>query len=820
MGAGAGEHIEVEEIASGGLGEFGSLRDCDGSLPPDLNPQVIQFVRFALFEALPGIRPVDPRYVIVLPRQAAPEARAEHPVDDRRLAALARRAVEELAAPELPAPSGQNIAEIRKVLVNRQSTTVPGIATGSVPEPEPLASDRRLLAGYRRFVADRRRSFVRSRIAELLPAGHELLHAEVLDPVASLTTALTETVHPAASQPVGTPLPLLALCLTFEQVWQPLGYTRGELLSTISLAPGEQLTIEVHLWDKSTVKSEQELAQESEFRSSEKMTQRDSLSVVQEYARKSTTHVNASLQVPLGKFNIGAGGDATDEITRRNQETKDQVREGTAEASQSLKETRKMRIEISRETGREDKQTRTINNTNRCHTLNCHYFEIVANYAVTTKLATITPCVLLANGPIYVTPAWVLCYQDVLTKVLLDKVFLPGFDAARTLRIQEITDELRQQQEQGAPDFVDPGPDRAAQLADAILKPGRALLRAVKTFNDAVIENSQVFNTTLQGATLITVAGSDDDGIRFLVYSGSVSGKLRDALSQLDAARQATSPFDALKALFSRVSVDDFHPAVVPTTIAQGLLDQGMNSIIVNELLRERVLEKPTNDDGLIAAAQNAWDTLHAAAPAQPQPAPADPAAQQAADAALNALATAQADFDQLKCHIEANLMHYAHAVWEWEDADQRLLRLEGSGPILSVIDNILLGFLADRAAYPLIDITAADGVRDLGAILDEIRKGIPDQHDEPILVTHPTPGTVVETVLGECDACETYIEQSRLIDLRQRGARADQEVEEARRRQMRLDKQPPDLSDFIPFNEGRVVVNIDNDAGDEQESG
>jgi hypothetical protein len=66
----------------------------------------------------------------------------------------------------------------------------------------------------------------------------------------------------------------------------------------------------------------------------------------------------------------------------------------------------------------------------------------------------------------------------------------------------------------------------------------------------------------------------------------------------------------------------------------------------------------------------------------------------------------------------------------------------------------------------------------------------------------------VVETILGECDACEEYIRDSREIDLRRQRALAGQAEAEARRRRMRLDATPPDLSD--PTKSGRVVINVD----------
>src|SRR5581483_4476560 len=86
--------------------------------------------------------------------------------------------------------------------------------------------------------------------------------------------------------------------------------------------------------------------------------------------------------------------------------TTEKIRERTVQASHALKSTRKLRIEVSREVGREQRQTRVVANTNRCHTLNCHYFEIMANYVVTTKRVALDPGLLLPMAPLAVTAAW------------------------------------------------------------------------------------------------------------------------------------------------------------------------------------------------------------------------------------------------------------------------------------------------------------------------------------------------------------------------------------------------------------------------------
>jgi hypothetical protein len=75
---------------------------------------------------------------------------------------------------------------------------------------------------------------------------------------------------------------------------------------------------------------------------------------------------------------VGVSSSVSSQTSESLKNTRESVRDQTVEASSTLKVNRKTRVEVSRETGREERQTRVIENTNRCHSLNCHYFEVSA----------------------------------------------------------------------------------------------------------------------------------------------------------------------------------------------------------------------------------------------------------------------------------------------------------------------------------------------------------------------------------------------------------------------------------------------------------
>jgi hypothetical protein len=137
---------------------------------------------------------------------------------------------------------------------------------------------------------------------------------------------------------------------------------------------------------------------------------------------------------------------------------------------------------------------------------------------------------------------------------------------------------------------------------------------------------------------------------------------------------------------------------------------------------------------------------------------------------------------------------------------------------VATIIRNDLIGFYGHKAAYPIIntvvigDLVDSDGnaLIDLQGILDDIRKDIDEEKPQPQLMTIATPGAVLEAVVGTCDACEDFIEKSRVLDLRVQEAKAREEEAEAGRYEARLSKKPPNLNDPIATrNQGPIRVTV-----------
>jgi hypothetical protein len=755
----------------------------------------------------------EPKYLALQVQRlfdAAAVEQAKQQVISKEIRPMVKRWASELPTAALPKPEA-DIRSIRDAVreLGRRRTGAQVLNLDRLPKPD--APEEALRDGYKTWIELEQRRFVQGRLE---PLGRLMAVpvTQVADPLNedALVNALVENLLPSQYQSFASSNPLIALCATFEQEWRPNGYTRGELIKSLSLGPSDRLTIEIHTWDKSTRKTEQELSTESEMRTSEKMTQRDALTVAQEYSKQHSTQISASATVPIPKMPIQVSGNEADETRQSLKNTRESVREQTIEAANTLKVNRKMRIEESRETGREEKQTHVIENKNQCHSLNYHYFEVMANYLVTTRLLSVRSCVLLPNPRPAVTLDWVLCHEWVLIQVLLDKTFLPGFEAAKALKTQAILADLNTAAQRTQ--LEDLG-QAVAPYVNAILFSAGLLAGAADTTTQAAAAcppTYAVFDEIMR-VTCILGRVSDKDLARTTSWF-SLEDAAHSALRALNTDINANMNHAEALAKFFAAASPQLFSEVVSADLLQAKLIQivGLPPLLALSFSRKDLLSL---DDAGLRAAINAAAQV-AARPTPPSVGGGQDGASDQTAASNQEIAAATVEFNRLSCHIDENWLHYTQAVWSKESHGQRFLRLQAFGPIATVIENELLGFYGDRAAYPLRDrkpsvVTSID----LEKIISEATKEIEGQPDTTVLITQPTPGTVLEALVGKCDSCEDFIQQSRVIDLRVQEAAATLQESEARRYQERLSQDPPLLDDPSPNrgeNELRIAVRVD----------
>ncbi len=233
----------------------------------------------------------------------------------------------------------------------------------------------------------------------------------------------------------------LVFNLQFIQTWELLGYSRGTLLNTLSLGPQEETTIDIFTWNRRKSSIERTSSVESEESLDRSDTVRDTTDVLRQAQADSefTFHADATVGVNIYdvvKIGTNIGAADKDAFATLSKTSNSFVHEGVTKSANRVKQSRQTKVSESEETGREDRVTRKIRNPNMCHALNLDYFEILANYTVTTEFSPNDSglCVLIDNPIKMQFDRWALrVYEQALSRFLLDSALAPGFAAAKLL---------------------------------------------------------------------------------------------------------------------------------------------------------------------------------------------------------------------------------------------------------------------------------------------------------------------------------------------------------------------------------------------------
>ena len=231
----------------------------------------------------------------------------------------------------------------------------------------------------------------------------------------SAGTVAAETAGPIDLDPAlggATPFRKVATgaLLSFSQSWLAQGLTLGQLLHSLSLAPGESTRMAMIDWSRQSRGRGSEAVDDSE-RLSNTTTHQRALSEVTEAtatevqtgrtrstAESTTSQGGSALGFEIGPVAFGSsgGGSATgtEAMTASSSFGQRDMASSTAQrindvSQQQASAARSRRASVVRELSQEEHETlstRVIANYNHLHTLNLQYYEVVQAFRVTTRL--------------------------------------------------------------------------------------------------------------------------------------------------------------------------------------------------------------------------------------------------------------------------------------------------------------------------------------------------------------------------------------------------------------------------------------------------
>jgi hypothetical protein len=245
-----------------------------------------------------------------------------------------------------------------------------------------------------------------------------------------------------ARLPSGTGLSV-AVFVPWKQTWTLKGFSRGNLLHSIALAPLEQVTMQVFSWERRSRSLEQSSETEVDQQTEMTQTTRDTEDVFREmlskrdFAWQLSASLDASYTNGVASIRVGGDGSVSDttSIQQTARNSSQHMQESTVKATSRVRSRRVTRITQTIESGREQRVTRVIHNPNHCHTLTLDFFETLAHYEIELKfIKQSLRLVVLIPNPINCSDfssEIVRRNETTLRNALIEPSLVDGFEACR-----------------------------------------------------------------------------------------------------------------------------------------------------------------------------------------------------------------------------------------------------------------------------------------------------------------------------------------------------------------------------------------------------
>lgn len=225
------------------------------------------------------------------------------------------------------------------------------------------------------------------------------------------------------------------LLLNYRQKWVPQSYQVGDLVKTITLGAGEikKYTTKTVVKKARNAKELDESLRSNKEDKSE--TQRVDAEIFNNANERTDFKANASGSFQIGVYNINADTHFGKDQGVESKNTKRNQRESVVKAAQEYRN--QHRMEVTTDTSREDETTsyNELCNPNDELTATYLFYELQRRYLVSESLHRATPVILVANdvpAPHEIDQAWLVRYDWILKRTILDDSFLPALEYVAT----------------------------------------------------------------------------------------------------------------------------------------------------------------------------------------------------------------------------------------------------------------------------------------------------------------------------------------------------------------------------------------------------
>lgn len=587
--------------------------------------------------------------------------------------------------------------------------------------------------------------------------------------------------------------------LHLKQEWIADGYSLGDLLYSLPLAPGQKKQIAVIDWERKEDTKRTESLEASDRLTASLSRDRDISEIVkgsvtehlegsskaESSGRGSTGGISASVPASGALIGITGGAshgsgfsqseasmDGTREIASSSLQ---KLRDKTMQSAASVRSQRSTVIQSVQQGESVRAQTEVVANYNHCHALTIEYFEVLRHFLLKQKLIAVQECLFV---PLMMSPfdaAKALRWRIPLARALQDKTLTGAFDALDriernyeganlphgTLGEEELTFlegslelSLRLSRPIDNPDGTF-NSDNWKLLGKLLGKNGLDLwTRFIKdqTDKDQSFEKNlgeSILREFVSGLRIIAI---DEHGIETELPLDAVLASEVSELQTVLVTLQQREEIPALKRnsiraikIESRLKDDPliraFADAVAPgsrVTVKSARIAYATTNLS-GDLINVRIADKELDvRQGMRIGAPLTRRELR------------------------NARDEDRELAKRLLPHLNENMEFYHRALWSEMDPARRFMLLDGviapnSGgkSVASVVENRLIGIAGNCMVLPVVpslhlDPSYKTNSQDQANLLDQYNV-------DPLLtrIAVPTRGVFAEAVMGSCNSCE-----------------------------------------------------------------
>ncbi len=573
--------------------------------------------------------------------------------------------------------------------------------------------------------------------------------------------------------------------LHFKQEWRADGYSLGELVRSIPLAPGQKKQIAVLEWDREDTAARTEATDSSEAVSATLSRDRDIDEIanvafsesLRGGSQASTYAGGGGFGLAIGPLVIGGGGGAakasstawSDNSRNLSGQTLNQLRDRVSQGASSVRNQRSTVVETVGQRERVTAITEVIANYNRCHALTIQYFEVLRHFAVHERIASVQECLFVPLEMTTFDDAKVLRWHDILLNSCRDRRVTPGFEAIRRLNspealppnrryaddpIEEMTGRLRVRISIARP--KDPtDANEAVQTTEwrffgLVLRVNPEVLyeryKRDQAKRDRIFRNEiapEIAHAFLESLRVMLVdrdGREHDAGLNITVASRySENGVMEIELNNTGAGPRLSRAQISGLSIQTEFELPEFSKVVVESASASYATERFSGSLF-NGTANDDVVK---GDPAFLSASQLSRAEER------------------------NQLAEMRRLRRRLLRHLNDNIEYYHRSIWLAMDANRRYMLLDGfeaprSGgrSVASVVENRLIGIVGNCLAMPVaagfqLDPVLAEALEEEEDPQKALERLYEVEPAPPRRLSVPTKGVFAEAMPGSCNSCE-----------------------------------------------------------------